>query len=444
MIATEKLDAHPDNPRKEIGDITELTASIKAKGIMQNLTVVPWFTPDTRQEVGDEMPGYYRVIIGHRRLAAAREAGLAEVPCVIAHLSPQEQIETMLLENMQRSDLTAYEQAQGFQIMLDFGDDITAVSEKTGFSETTIRRRIKLCELPPERLKAASDKQITITELDRLAKIENPDTRALVLAAYGTNNYENEYTKAIKAQQDAANEARWREIFAKHGVTEISKEDMWSGKYGNAGKWLNLSDPESALDGKLIEGRQNYFCLYYNKLYLRHEIVKTDDMPPSEEEIAEEQRKEKENARRNAVREATARAYMLRKEYILGINERQAKEHFSEIVKYLSVLNDDGITYDTEAYELLRLYKVDLPDPYDIGEELTKFVRSCPYKALLGEVYLMSGDDERTGYDDFYGKYEDNDTLDELYEFLHAIGYQMSDEECALKEGTSELFEVKE
>lgn len=53
----------------------------------------------------------------------------------------------MLLENMQRSDLTVYEQAQGFQMMLDLGESISDISEKTGFSETTVRRRVKLLEL---------------------------------------------------------------------------------------------------------------------------------------------------------------------------------------------------------------------------------------------------------------------------------------------------------
>lgn len=440
-ISVDMLEPHPDNPRKDLGDLTELADSIKVKGVMQNLTVVP-FKSRTNPKFNGE--GRYTVIIGHRRLGAAKLAGLTELPCVITEMTEQEQIETMLLENMQRSDLTVYEQAQGFQMMVDFGDDISAISEKTGFSETTIRRRIKLCELPPERLKMASEKQITITELDRLAKIENPNTRALVLAAYGTNNYENEYAKAIKAQQDAADEARWREIFARRGVTEIPKEDLWSGKYGNAGKWFNLSALESALDGKLIEGRQNYFCLNYGTFYIRHEIVKTTDTPPTKEEIAQAECREKENARRDAVREATARAYRLRRDYICGMSERQAKEHFPEVVKHLSVLNNIGLSNDPDAYELLRLYNVDLPDPYDADEELTKFVLSCPYKALLGEVYLMSGDDDRTGYDDWLGKYEENEHLDDLYGFLCAIGYEMSDDERQLRDGTHPLFVDKD
>lgn len=72
-IPINRLFPHPDNPRKDLGDLSELSASIKASGILQNLTVVPDEpdTPDTD----------YTIIIGHRRYAAAKIAGLTELPC---------------------------------------------------------------------------------------------------------------------------------------------------------------------------------------------------------------------------------------------------------------------------------------------------------------------------------------------------------------------------
>ena len=109
MIPIEQLLHHPENPRKDLGDLTELAESIKVNGIMQNLTVVP---------VDD---GIYNVVIGNRRMEAAKLAGLAEVPCVISEMDYKTQISTMLMENMQRQDLTVYEQAQGFQMMMDLG-----------------------------------------------------------------------------------------------------------------------------------------------------------------------------------------------------------------------------------------------------------------------------------------------------------------------------------
>ncbi len=85
----------------------------------------------------------FTVVIGHRRLAAAKLAGLTEVPCVIAQMTVKEQMQTMLLENMQRAELTVYEQAQGFQMMLDLGSTVEEVAEKSGFSVATVRRRVK-------------------------------------------------------------------------------------------------------------------------------------------------------------------------------------------------------------------------------------------------------------------------------------------------------------
>lgn len=133
-IDISQLHPHPDNPRKDLGDLQELSDSIKAKGVLQNLTVVRGHTlsHDEWKALNDEYDKKpseelrvqinrkrseddYTVIIGHRRTAAAILAGLTKLPCIITEMTPAEQVQTMLLENMQRSDLTVYEQAQGFQ-----------------------------------------------------------------------------------------------------------------------------------------------------------------------------------------------------------------------------------------------------------------------------------------------------------------------------------------
>lgn len=125
-IGLEHIHPHPDNPRKDLGDLTELAESIKKNGILQNLTVIP--------KEGE--PGECIAIIGHRRSAAAKLAGITEAPCrIVEGMTHKEQVSTMLEENMQRGDLTIWEQAQGFQMMLDLGETEDTIAEKTGFSK---------------------------------------------------------------------------------------------------------------------------------------------------------------------------------------------------------------------------------------------------------------------------------------------------------------------
>ena len=164
-ISIDLLRPHKDNPRKELGDLTELSASVARSGIMQNLTVVP------------EKDGY-TVIIGHRRLAAAKAAGLKELPCAVATgMSYKEQIATMLLENMQRSDLTKYEEAEGIQMMLDLGDTESQVSEKIGFSQSTVQRRLKLLNLDKAKFQQAEERGGKLEDYIKVSDIVNEKER---------------------------------------------------------------------------------------------------------------------------------------------------------------------------------------------------------------------------------------------------------------------------
>lgn len=125
MLPVSAIYPHPDNPRKDVGDVTELADSIKKRGILQNLTVMPghWLTMDEMAAVveaytedpTDELKELietkwsdegYTTLIGHRRTAAAKLAGISEAPCRIVYgLTKNEQISMMLEENMQRNDL---------------------------------------------------------------------------------------------------------------------------------------------------------------------------------------------------------------------------------------------------------------------------------------------------------------------------------------------------
>lgn len=125
MIPIDALEHHPDNPRKDLGDLKELIASIKESGVMQNLTVVP--NPNN-----DET---WYVVIGNRRMEACKAAGLKELPCIISDMDHKTQVATMMAENMQRVDLTLTEQAGGVQMMMDLGMDVGEISKRTVFHD---------------------------------------------------------------------------------------------------------------------------------------------------------------------------------------------------------------------------------------------------------------------------------------------------------------------
>src|SRR6202163_3135297 len=111
MIPVDKIRPNPDQPRKALGDLRELTDSIKEKGVLEPLLVR--FMP--RDDC-------YHIISGKRRYHASRAAGLREVPCIEKIADDAETLELALIENLQRKDLTPFEEADGLQRLAEHFD----------------------------------------------------------------------------------------------------------------------------------------------------------------------------------------------------------------------------------------------------------------------------------------------------------------------------------
>lgn len=170
-LQVDDLHANPNNPRKQVGDIDELASSIRSQGIKQPLLV----TPNGEMDIYGHKQ--YRVVIGHRRLAAARQSGLSTVPAIVEEMDARREREIMLVENTQRSDLTPIEEADGYQGLLDLGVGVKEMAEKTGRSDRFVRRRLKIARIPQEtRDMSADSSQMSLDQLDRLAEFESdPD-----------------------------------------------------------------------------------------------------------------------------------------------------------------------------------------------------------------------------------------------------------------------------
>ncbi|MEA2206505.1 MAG: ParB family transcriptional regulator, chromosome partitioning protein [Blastocatellia bacterium] len=138
LIAIDKLDPNPDQPRREIGDLTELTDSIRERGVLEPLLVKPG--PDT---------GRWLIIAGERRWRAAGQAGLHEVPCIEMNVDDQAVAEIALIENMQRKDLTPWEEADGLRALCErYGYTHEDVAKKVGKSRSTVTEALSIAALP--------------------------------------------------------------------------------------------------------------------------------------------------------------------------------------------------------------------------------------------------------------------------------------------------------
>lgn len=138
LIAVDQLDPNPEQPRVEIGDLTELTASVRDKGILEPLLVKP-----------SRATGRWMIIAGERRWRAARAAGLREVPCIEMDVDDRAVAEIALIENMQRKDLTAWEEADGLAALCErFGYTHEEVARKVGKSRSTVTEALSIATLP--------------------------------------------------------------------------------------------------------------------------------------------------------------------------------------------------------------------------------------------------------------------------------------------------------
>ena len=472
-IPVEKLFPHPDNPRKDLGDLTELSDSIKSNGIFQNLTVVPgrkmtdseWdmlaqeYRRNPTEEIRLKMNSRicddgYTVIIGHRRMAAAKLAGLTDLPCVISDMSPQEQLRTMLMENMQRSDLTTYEQAQGFQLMLDMGETMESLSKDSGFSVSTIRRRVKLLELDQDKFRKAEARGATLMDYMELDKIEDPVLKNTVLDSIGTPNFRNKLQSAIDLEKFMKRMEAWETGISAFAVKIEIKGEVDGKKVPmefekSFNRWSSEELVRRPDDANSVK--------YY---YVRSETDITIYRTPREhgktaEDIAREKRESDFVKVQAELRGITERHFKLRNEFVASLSQSTAKKHFADVAFFAmhQIIGDGSYRRDDPEPEILDLcFDLNFDDDVDYDELLKTLepqVREAPEKSILSSVYAIV-DDASEGYWGTHWVYEKrryefhykpNDELDRLYVLLTKLGYEVSDEEAEMMNGTHALLQ---
>ena len=281
LINTSLIDPHPDNPRKNIGDVTDLAASIKVNGLLTPLSVVP---------NGER----YRVIAGHRRLAACKQAGTGSVPCFVLQLDPLQQLEAMITENCQREQLTVLEEADAIQGMLDLGATTANVAHRLGRSADYVRDRAKAASIDNE-VRATRDdfSQLTIGQLVAIARYDGrPDLQKRLAQAAGTSNFDYTLSRIERDDRDR----QWIESVAAllgepdNGINFIRDPEK---PYGDP-EWRYLGcmfpsagTPEEAIE-KIREQNPAAVSIHTQQVYLWTRRDKTADAEKEARRAAEQ------------------------------------------------------------------------------------------------------------------------------------------------------------
>jgi ParB family chromosome partitioning protein len=185
MLPLASIEPNAEQPRTQLGNIEELAASIREKGVLEPILV---------RALG---PNRYQIISGERRYRAATMAGLDEIPAIELDVDDKEQVEIALIENIQRKDLTPFEEAEGFFVLQQkFGYTHEKIAQVIGKSRTTITETLSINEIP-DRIRA----------MCREAGISNKSVLVQVARA-GSEEAMEQFVRAVAAGELSRDDLR--------------------------------------------------------------------------------------------------------------------------------------------------------------------------------------------------------------------------------------------
>ena len=177
MIDLELLDVNPHQPRKTLGDLGDLVSSIKEKGVLEPVLV-------------REANNRFQIIAGERRYHASKAAGLTQVPCIVMDVDERGVLEISLIENLQRRDLTAFEEADGIQYLCErFDYTHEKVAQKLSKSRSSITELLSIAGIPEEVREACRRADISskslLVEVARQNSLEDMTSFVALIARDG-------------------------------------------------------------------------------------------------------------------------------------------------------------------------------------------------------------------------------------------------------------------
>jgi len=192
MVRITAISANQDQPRSSLGNLDDLQSSIDTHGVLEPLLVRPLDG------------GRYELVSGERRFHAAMAVGLAEVPCIELRVTDQQALEIALIENLQRKDLTAFEEADGYRTLIakyDYTHEQVALA--VGRSRVTVTETLRLLQIPDSIRDLCRHADISAKGiLLEIAKASNLETMARLIREIVEHRLDRAAIRQRRAQLD--------------------------------------------------------------------------------------------------------------------------------------------------------------------------------------------------------------------------------------------------
>jgi ParB family transcriptional regulator, chromosome partitioning protein len=176
MLPLSSIRPNPSQPRADVGDLTDLVASIREKGVLEPILVRPVSGEEPAGRERPDAAAEFVIIAGERRFRAALEAGLFEVPVIELAVSEEEALEITLIENLQRKDLDPFEEAEGYRALAErHRYTHEQIAKAVGKSRSTVTESVALLEIPEQVRRAATQAGVRAkSALLEIARAESP------------------------------------------------------------------------------------------------------------------------------------------------------------------------------------------------------------------------------------------------------------------------------
>ena len=247
-----EIEPNRDQPRKVFSEEAhnELADSIREHGVLQPLLVRPLST------------GGYQLVAGERRWRASRMAGLREVPVVIRDMDEEQAMEIALIENLQREDLNAIEEASGYKLLMErYGMTQEQVAKRVGKSRPAVANALRLLNLPPRVMEMVEEGEVSPGHARALLSFEDPEQMMDVAQKVRKGKYSvRDIEKMSKHQGEPAVEE----------LTSAEAEDVWGSQAAF------FTEMELALSGEL--GRKVKIARNGNSGMLQIQFYNEDDL----------------------------------------------------------------------------------------------------------------------------------------------------------------------